>query len=226
MNNHDIDWGVDKRTTWFIVGSQIMMMVWSFGSSLAKAGPTSAAIITYLCFISIILYGLFVKNRLILLLLAFGFAAGVLELFADHYSISTINALIYPGNEPMIYTSPLYMPFAWANVFVQLGYYSLLLTRKKGLLFASIAMAILGGMYIPFYENFAKDAEWWWYENVSMFWNAPYYIIICEALISLALPLCTYMIEQKKSYLLAIGLGVLEGLWIWGSAIIAYFLAP
>lgn len=81
-------------------------------------------------------------------------------------------------------------------------------------------------MYIPFYENFAKDAGWWSYVNVSMIWNAPYYIIICEALVSLLLPACVYLLEKKRSFLLAIGLGVLEGLWILGSAILAYSLAP
>ncbi|QCK16166.1 DUF6989 domain-containing protein [Mangrovivirga cuniculi] len=226
MENSSINWGVNKRNTWFIVGTQVMMMIWSLGSSILKAGPTSAAIITYLVFGAFIIYGVITRSRLIFLLLVFGLTGGVLELIADHYSVATINALIYPGNEPMVVSSPLYMPFAWANVFVQLGYYSLLLIRWKGILMASIIMAVAGGMYIPFYENFAKDAGWWWYENVSMIWNAPYYIIICEALISLLLPVCIYLIVKRKSFLIALILGVLEGLWIWGSAILAYFIAP
>lgn len=226
MEKSSVDWGINKKTTWFIVGTQLLMMIWSLGSSILKAGPLSASVITYLCFALIIAYGFVTKSRLIFLLLAFGLTGGVLELIADHYSVATISALIYPGNEPMVISSPLYMPFAWANVFVQLAYYSLLLIRWKGVFIASIIMAIAGGMYIPFYENFAKDAGWWWYEGVSMIWNAPYYIIICEALISILLPLCVYFIVKSKSFYYAVGLGLLEGLWIWGSAMLAYSLAP
>lgn len=226
MNNHSVYGGINKNTTWLIVGTQILMMIWSLGSSILKAGPVSASIISYICFFIFIAYGIKANSRLIFLLLTFGLTGGILELLADHYSVATINALIYPGNEPMVISSPLYMPFAWANVFVQLGYYSLLLVRWRGLFMASVVMAVAGGMYIPFYENFAKDAGWWWYVNVSMIWNAPYYIIICEALISLLLPVCIYMIIIRKNYFLAFGLGVLEGLWIWGSAILAYSMTP
>ncbi len=226
MEDQSTNWGISKNTTWLIVGTQVMMMIWSLGSSILKAGPISASIITYLCFFVFIVYAIIANSRLIFLLLAFGLTGGILELIADHYSVATINALIYPGNEPMVISSPLYMPFAWANVFVQLGYYSLLLIRWKGIFIASIAMAIAGGMYIPFYENFARDAGWWWYVNVSMIWNAPYYIIICEALVSLLLPTCIYMTVKRGNYFLAIGLGILEGLWIWGSAMLAYSIAP
>ncbi len=226
MNNQGIFSGVSKSTTWFIVGSQALMMIWALGSSILKAGALSASIITYLCFVAFIIYAIVRNSRLIYLLLVFGLMGGILELWADHYSVAGIHALIYPKNEPMIISSPLYMPFAWANVFVQLGYYCLLLIRWKGVLTSSIIMAIAGGLYIPFYENFAKDAGWWWYQHVSMIWNAPYYIIICEALISLLLPVCIYLIASKRNYVLAIVLGILEGLWIMGSAVLAYAIAP
>lgn len=226
LENQVVIKGINRKTTWFIVGTQTIMMIWSLGSAILKSGQVTAAIITYLCFFAFLAYAVIAKSRLVSLLLVFGLAGGILELFADNYSVVTINALNYPDTGIKVASSPLYMPFAWANVFVQLGYYSLLLVRWKGLFVASIIMAFAGGLYIPFYESFAKNAEWWWYENVSMIWDTPYYIIICEMLISLVLPLCIYLMVKRKDFILAIVLGVLEGLWIWGSAILAYAIAP
>lgn len=217
--------GVSRSLTIFVVTSQAIMMAWTIACSLLHTGPLTAAVITYLCYATYVIYSFRSGNQLFIKLLIFGTVAGFMELFADHYSISTINALIYPGNEAMLWTSPLYMPFAWANVLVQLGYYSLLLVRWRGILKASLVMAILGGLYIPFYEHFADEAGWWHYVNVSKVFSAPYYIIICEALISLTLPFCVYL-ASKKDYKWDVALGVAEGLWILGSAVLAYTIAP
>lgn len=217
--------GISKSVTIFIVTSQAIMMAWTIVCSMLHTGPFTAAVITYLCYGVYVVYSVRFNNPLFIKLLIFGTVAGFVELLADHYSISGINALVYPGGEAMLWTSPLYMPFAWANVFVQLGYYSLLLIRWKGIKTASIIMAVLGGMYIPFYEHFADEAGWWHYVNVSKIFSAPYYIIICEALISLTLPVCVYL-ASKKNYTWDVGLGLAEGLWILGSAMLAYSIAP
>ncbi len=125
----------------------------------------------------------------------------------------------------MIWSSPAYMPFAWSNVILQLSFIGVLLTKKQGLLIASIVLCIAGGMYIPLYEHLAKDAGWWWYnDNTRMLFNAPVYVIVCEALISLSLPvLISYSEHHKlgKTFVL----GVIEGIWILLSAIIAFNLA-
>ncbi|MEL7004895.1 MAG: hypothetical protein AAFN93_19465 [Bacteroidota bacterium] len=170
---------VNKKTTLFIVITQTIMVAWSVGSSVMGSGPTSAYIITIGSFIVYVAYSLITKNQLLIKLLLFGLVAGILELWADHYSVATIKTLIYPPGEDIIVSSPTYMPFSWCIALTQLGYYSLLLVRWKGMGLAMLIMAVSGGFYIPLYEHLAKHADWWYYQNCSMIFNAPYYIIIC-----------------------------------------------
>ncbi|QSE96636.1 DUF6989 domain-containing protein [Fulvivirga lutea] len=224
MNTSEIP-GLDKKTTIVILTTSGILLSWSFGSSLLASGPTSASIITYTLYLFYWFYAFKYDNPLILRLAIFGTIAGILELATDHYLVSTINSLVYPGNELMIWSSPAYMPFAWSNVILQLSFVGVLLTKRFGLLKASIFLCIAGGMYIPMYEHLAKNAGWWWYHNnTTMVLNAPLYVIVCEALISLSLPLLVYYSEHNKVGK-TIGLGVAEGVWILISAIIAFHVA-
>ena len=225
MQEHAHFEGLNKQLTWLIVITQGILITWSVVSSITEAGPGSAAIVTYLLFAVYVIYTVVTKNRVMVRLLVFGLIAGIMELYTDDYLVVTINSLVYPGNEPMIWSSPLYMPLAWANVIIQLSYYGILLSRWKGIGASSIIMAIAGGMYIPLYEHLAKGAGWWWYKlNTLMVFNAPVYVIVCEALISLSLPLLIYL-SIKKKYVWTIGLAILEGVWIYVSAVIAYTTA-
>ncbi|MEL6558736.1 MAG: hypothetical protein AAFQ94_11165 [Bacteroidota bacterium] len=217
--------GTSRELTIFIAITQGLLVSWSVGSALLESGPASAAIITYFLFALYVGHAIYTKNPLMIRLVIFGAIAGILELPTDDYLVTTIDSLVYPGNEPMIWSSPLYMPLAWANVLIQLGYYGLLLARWKGIAVASIVLAIAGGMYIPLYEHLAKDAGWWWYNlNTTMIFNAPVYVILCEALISLSLPLALHLSIDKETKW-TFGIGILEGLWIFISAVIAYYLA-
>ena len=217
--------GLDKKTTFVILASSGVLLGWSFVSSKLASGPVSASIVTYGLYAFYWFYALYFKNPLIQRLVIFGTVAGILELVTDHYLVDTINSLVYPGDEAMIWSSPAYMPFAWSNVILQLSFIGVLLSEKKGLLIASIALCIAGGMYIPIYEHLAKDAGWWWYkDNVIMIFNAPVYVIVCEALISLSLPVLIYLTEHnslKKTVLF----GVLGGVWILISAWISFSIA-
>lgn len=217
--------GLDKKATRTILVTAGILLTWTIVSSLLQAGPITASIITYGLYIFYWGYALFTKNPLIIRLMIFGTIAGLLELATDHYLVDTINSLVYPGNELMVWTSPAYMPFAWSNVILQLSFIGVLLTERFGLLRASIVLGIAGGMYIPMYEHFAKNAGWWWYHtNTRMVLNAPLYVIVCEALISLSLPLMLYYSEHNK--LIKTGfLGILEGVWIFISALIAFTIA-
>lgn len=213
-----------KKLTWFIVITQAILMTWSIVSSMIAAGPSSAAIISYVLFAVYVLHAGFYRHPTMIKLVTFGIVAGILELVTDHYLVDTINNLVYPGNEAMIWSSPAYMPFAWANVLIQLGYYGILLTNWKGWPLAAVTLGLAGGMYIPLYEHLAKDAGWWWYHaNVPMIFNAPVYVIICEALISLSLPLLLAR-SSKNSLLNGLLYGVLGGIWIYLSAHIAFWL--
>ncbi|WP_420316165.1 DUF6989 domain-containing protein [Ekhidna sp.] len=217
--------GLDKQTTYVILGSSGVLILWSWVSSTIAAGPIAAIIITYGLYIFYWIYGWKTRNPLVLRLVIFGTVAGILELVTDHYLVSTIDSLVYPGNELMVWSSPMYMPFAWSNVLLQLSFVGVLLTQKKGLVIASIILCIAGGMYIPLYEHLAKDAGWWWYQqNVSMIFNAPVYVIVCEALISLSLPIIIYFSEHNKLQH-TVYLGIIEGFWILASAYIAFTIA-
>ncbi|RED99825.1 DUF6989 domain-containing protein [Marinoscillum furvescens] len=213
-----------KNLTWFIVITQAILMTWSIASSILAAGPASAAIISYVLFGAYVIHALVFRHPTMIKLVIFGILAGLLELITDHYLVETINNLVYPGNEAMIWSSPAYMPFAWANVLIQLGYYGILLSKWKGWPIASVALGLAGAMYIPLYEHLAKDAGWWWYHaNVPMIFNAPNYVIICEGLISLSLPFLLTR-SSKNSIASGIQYGVLAGIWIYLSALLAYWL--
>ncbi len=223
MTTHSVE-GLSRKTTITILISSGVLLTWSLVSSWLNAGAITASIITYGLYLFYWFYAIKYKNPLILRLVIFGTVAGILELITDHYLVSTINSLVYPGSEPMIWSSPAYMPFAWSNVILQLGFIGVLLTDKFKLLKASIILGIAGGMYIPMYEHLAKDAGWWWYhDNTIMVLNAPLYVIICEALISLSLPLIIYYSEHNK-ITKTISLGIIEGIWILMSAFIAFNL--
>jgi hypothetical protein len=221
MQDHSIP-GLDKSTTRVILITAGVLLGWSLFSSLRQAGAVSASIITYGLYIFYWIYAYVTKNPLVWRLQIFGTVAGLLELFTDHYLVDMISSLVYPGQEPMIWSSPAYMPFAWSNVLLQLSFIGVLLTSRFGLIKASLFLCIAGGMYIPTYEHLAKDAGWWWYNlNTPMIFNAPLYVVICEALISLSLPYIVNYSEHNKigkTFLL----GLIEGLWIFISAWLAF----
>jgi hypothetical protein len=214
--------GLDQRTTRVILISSAVLLIWSWGSSKVDVGPITASIITYGLYVFYWIYAIRTKNPLVNRLLIFGTVAGVLELVTDYYLVDHINSLVYPGNELMIWRSPAYMPFAWSNVLMQLSFIGVLFTVNFGVLRASIMLCIAGGLYIPTYEHLAKDAGWWLYNlNTPMLFNAPVYVIICEALISLSLPGIVYYLEHhqmRKTFTL----GLIEGIWILISAWLAF----
>lgn len=215
---------ITKKTTWFVVISQAVMMAWTFASSMFQGGWVSASVIVWASVALYTGYAIFSGNKVFSRLVVFGFAVGLLELIADNYSINTLNALHYPADEPKLWPtdSPVYMAPSWMVAIVQLGWYSLLLIRWKGVAVATVLMTLLGGSYIPSYEWMAKNAGWWHYENVHMIMSVvPEYIIGCELLLSLFVPILVYMAVQRSWYVAA-GLGALQGLWIWPAAIIAY----
>lgn len=221
----DLIAGLDKKTTIVILASSAVLVGWSLMSSVLNLGPITASIITYSLYVFYWIYALGFKNPLIVRLLIIGTIAGLLELATDHYLVDSINSLVYPAKELMIWSSPAYMPFAWSNVLLQLGFIGVLLTRKYGVLKASILLGIAGGMYIPLYEHLANNAGWWWYhQNVPMVFNAPIYVIVCEGLISFSLP---WLIQHAENHSLGktTALGLACGIWIYVSAYLAFLIA-
>lgn len=156
-------------------------------------------------------------------LLVFGIAAGVVELLADCWLIQKTATLIYATNEPMIACSPLYMPFAWAVLLIQIGYLGWLISREEKMWVSIIATTFIGFAVIPLFEHWAKDAGWWHYVNCRMIFNTPWYIILAEGMICSFMPFFFSHIHLKK-FTMQLPLGILQGLWIWVSYFIAYRL--
>lgn len=77
------------------------------------------------------------------------------------------------------------MPFAWTVVTIQLGYFGWWMGKRWGLPTASLLIALFGAVNIPLYEQWAKNAGWWYYRNTPMVGNTPWYIIGGEFLIAL-----------------------------------------
>jgi uncharacterized protein DUF6989 len=156
-------------------------------------------------------------------LLLFGLVAGFVELIADKWLVENIASLVYPANEPKIWCSPNYMPFAWAVVLVQVGYLGWMISTKKKMLEAMILCMIIGICFIPVFEQCAYYAEWWYYNPCKMLFNTPWYIIISEGLICFFLP-AIFFTQTKSRSLLTISFGIAEGLWILVSYFIMYHL--
>jgi hypothetical protein len=127
------------------------------------------------------------RDALIGRLIVFGLAVGLVELAADAWLVGYTRTLDYSiGGGPMLWRSPLWMPLAWEVVAVQFGYIGLRLSERfggRGLM----AVALLGAVNIPFYEEMAKRIHWWQYAGCRMISYTPYYIILGEFGIALAL---------------------------------------
>lgn len=112
--------------------------------------------------------------------MVFGLAVGFSELSADAWLVEYTKTLDYSiGGGPMLWHSPLWMPFAWEVVAVQFGYVGLWLwNRLKG--WGLVANGLLGAINIPYYEEMARQINWWQYSNCRMLSYTPYYIILGE----------------------------------------------
>lgn len=184
-------------------------------------GPISALLLSVGMFSVILSYtfrnhDMFIKKLLVLCL-----TAGVFELVADNWLVNGIKSLIYQPYELMIWASPVYMPFSWAVVLLQVGYIGNLILRKFNLLVASVFSMILGMLFIPTFEYFAKFASWWAYRpSEHMLFYTPDYIVLGEGLICLILP-AIFSKVFKMNWITVLIWGAIIGLWIFA----AYFLS-
>lgn len=161
-------------------------------------------------------------------LAVFGLAAGFVELLADCWG-TTVGGLVYYltppfDGGPFILCSPLYMPFAWAVLMVQIGYIGWWLVPSLGMVRATLITTVLGAVNIPSYEFWAKAALLWYYDSPPMLFDiVPYYVIFAEALICLVLPaLITWL--EKRPWGYSLGLGVVQGFWMWGAGVAGFYL--
>ncbi|MEO1369624.1 MAG: hypothetical protein AAFX50_20790, partial [Acidobacteriota bacterium] len=153
--------------------------------------------------------------------LLFGLAAGFTELIADWWLVHKTQSLVYPQAE--LVESPFYMPFAWTLIMAQMLGIAHWLRSRYSVATAMLITALICGVNIPIYEHLAKDAGWWYYTNTPLFFSAPYYIILGEALIGIPLVICAAGLGEAN-YKRSVLYGVLCGLSILGAYMIAWWL--
>jgi hypothetical protein len=214
----------DSQRFKFVVGTMVLSLLGSIASAAIGGGWISATVLNVAIDLLIIGYIVSRRDGVLGRLFLMGIAGGMVELlFADPWAVRS-GTLVYERGGPFIIDSPLYMPLGWTYVLLQIGYISWWVYKQKGALASIVAAAVMGGTNIPVYEMLAKDAHWWFYQNVPMFLNAPYYVILGEALIGLALPFIVRPMENRPP---AWGLifGIMLGVWTWVSAVVAFRVA-
>ncbi len=163
------------------------------------------------------------RDGLLMRFMIFGLVAGFTELAADAWLVDFTHTLDYSlGGGPMLWRSPLWMPFAWQVVAVQFGYLGLRLQEHFGH-FGLVIIGLLGAVNIPYYEEMAQRIHWWKYSGCRMFSGTPYYIILGEFLIAMAFALLVKK-SRRGSIGSAIVLGAAGGVAIFISYAIAYGL--
>lgn len=215
-----------RKYEWQAFALMIMfMLVFKFLSAKYGFGWQFAAGYSYILFAVYALWAFIKKDDMLFRqVVVFTIVAGFTELISDWWIVSVKDSLVYNPHEPMIVSSPLYMPFSWAAVFIQVGFLGWLLGKGKSLRYTIIITSIIGLLFIPLFEHLAKGANWWYYQNCRMIGFVPYYIIASEVAVSASLPVFFRWMEKRKSYSSAVIFGILQGLWIWVSCMIAFYL--
>lgn len=124
------------------------------------------------------------RSRLVRNVFVIGTVAGILELGVDHFLVAYTGTLTYPTSLPMLVSSPLYMPLAWAIVTTHLGYIGIRLAQVFGRRAAAAGPAILATVLIGFYEYGAYHAGIWAYVDAPLFMlgHVPLYIVAAEGI--------------------------------------------
>ncbi|MGD1846104.1 MAG: hypothetical protein ACFB10_11985 [Salibacteraceae bacterium] len=199
-----------KRRTFFVMGTMGVSIGILLLDSLFFKGVLSAEIWGYGFTAVFLLYAIAAKDQLILKFLGFAVVAGLAELVADHYLVAISDTLIYPTDEPMLWSSPAYMPFSWTVVLIEFGFLGWLMARKMHPSLAGLLLGVLGALLVPLYEHWAIDAGWWSYKDTPMLGPVPIYVIIAEGLLMVPVPYLLLCVE-KSSWLWILGLGLIEG---------------
>jgi len=161
------------------------------------------------------------RDKLLGRFILFGLAVGLAELPADAWLVDYTHTLDYSiGGGPMLWRSPMWMPLAWEVVAVQFGYLGLRLWERFDRAGLGI-IALLGAINIPFYEEMAKRIHWWQYSGCRLLSSTPYYIILGEFGIALALALLARTL-RRGSWFTAIIAGIAGGIAIFVCYALAY----
>jgi len=172
---------------------------------------------------NLLLLGYVAMHRDILLarFMVFGLTVGFTELAADAWLVDYTRTLDYSvGGGPILWRSPMWMPFAWEVVAVQFGCVGLWLWQRfNGWGLATIGL--LGALNIPYYEEMARRINWWQYSNCRMISYTPYYIILGELGIAILLAILAKRLI-RGNWATALWAGAAGGAGIFVCYAIAY----
>ena len=158
-------------------------------------------------------------------LAVFGAVFGTVELAADALCIRFTGTLDYsPAHSLLLGLSPWWMPLAWTIVAMQIGCLGAWAIGRFGVWRGAILGATLGLVNIPFYEEMAYHAHWWQYIHCRMFGHTPFYIVIAEGVIGLALGPLAALALNSRDFRQAALLGILGGLSTIAGGMIGYGL--
>jgi hypothetical protein len=213
----------DKGRTWFVLGAMTVGILVLIIDSLLKEGWITAAWWGYGLSTVFLLYAIIRRDQLLLRFFVFALTAGFAELLADRWLVDYTQTLVYPHPEPMLLSSPAYMPFSWAVVLMEVGYIGWLITNRWNLMVATIALCILGSILVPLYETWAIDAGWWYYHNTPVLGLVPKYVILAEGLLMLTIPFLLKKTETARLPMIVL-FGLIEGAVMFLVCIIAYHI--
>jgi Domain of unknown function (DUF6989) len=212
----------ETRRIQFVLGTMALLLALNVVSAVYELGWQAVTGNVALVLLLDGIYLMFSRDVQLGQWLLFGLAAGWVELCTDWWLVRS-GTLVYPADEPMIWASPAYMPFAWAVILVQIGTLGAWLKQRSGFLQATLLTALLSGINIPIYEHLAKDAHFWFYQQTPMLFNAPLYVICAEFL--LALPLVGMArVTRRARPVAALAVGAVEGLWMFPAVVVAFWL--
>src|SRR5688500_10338398 len=145
----------NKTRTVFVLTVMAFGILLLIVDSIQAKGWISAAWWGYGLSAVFLIYGLVMRDAIILKFFLFCVTAGFAELISDAWLVDYTKTLIYPTPEPMLLKSPAYMPFSWTVVLMEVGYIGWLLSYRWNLLKASLFVCLLGAMLVPLYETWA-----------------------------------------------------------------------
>jgi hypothetical protein len=215
--------GPDARRLAFVVATMVAQVAASIISSMYHLGWVSITVTVGILLAAYLAYILLYNDDTLFRWLLLGLAAGWIELVPDWWLVARTRSLVYPPREWMAGDSPLYMPFDWAVVLVQLGVVGDWLRQRLGMARATLVLGLFGGAFIPLYEHLAKGALWWSYSGTPMFWDAPYYVILAELLLTMPLVWMGWFAARTHEAM-SLVLGVLEGFVMMLSVLVTWWL--
>lgn len=210
------------RDDWLLFAINLLGLLWAALDAALDWGPWSAWVCVFLTSGLYVAHVQWRRRDILKNLLLFGLVGGLVELAADWWLVSVTHTLHYTPWGPFLIDSPAYMPMSWAGILLSMGFLGWAVAQKHGLVVGLLVATVVSGLYVPTFEALAHYAGWWTYDHCHLLGVVPWYIIVGEALIGLAMtPLVTGVVSKSSTLLGWVVRGALAGACIW----VAYAIA-